>query len=86
VTSIASLSGFLPGGFVAFTNKAAADGVKVFIAHGSKDELVPIESAREAATALREAGADVTYCESDVGHKLSTECFQALGKFYKGFS
>jgi hypothetical protein len=33
---------------------------------------------------LERAGAQVTYCEEDVGHKLSAPCFNALKSFFTG--
>jgi hypothetical protein len=31
---------------------------------------------------LREAGLDVTYCESDVGHKLGADCLRGLKAWF----
>jgi predicted esterase len=55
----------------------------VFVAHGTRDELVPIERGRHTVQTLEQAGAQVTYCEDDVGHKLSAACFRALEAFFK---
>jgi len=42
----------------------------IFIAHGSKDEQTPVETAGRAnATSLKNAGYDVTYIEYDGPHK-----------------
>jgi len=32
---------------------------------------------------LQGAGADITYCEADVGHKLSLDCFRGLDVFFR---
>jgi len=32
---------------------------------------------------LENAGATVTYCEDNVGHKLSIKCFRGLEAFYE---
>ena len=54
----------------------------MFLAHGAFDEIVPVGRAREAVKLLGQAGAQVTYCEDDVGHKLSLSCFQSLQTFF----
>ncbi len=60
-------------------------GKPIFISHGRQDELIPVEQARRAATLLREAGAQVTYCESDAGHKVSKECLKEMEIFLGEF-
>lgn len=84
VRSIAGLSGFLPESADSLIEKHPLQGKKVFIAHGTRDNLVPVEKARLAASDLEWAGAQVTYCEDNVGHKLSLNCFRGLQAFYSG--
>jgi phospholipase/carboxylesterase len=84
VARLAGLAGFLPERFEAGVAGRPLDGLPVFIAHGVKDETVPVERARHAADVLRGAGAAVEYCESDVGHKLGSNCFKALKGFWMG--
>lgn len=83
VTSLASLSGFLPSGASAWLSSGRLHGLPVFITHGSRDERVPVELARSAAGQLEQAAAHITYCEDDVGHKLSAKCFRGLEAFYQ---
>lgn len=83
VDSVAGLSGFLPNGSRALARNKPLTGKSIFIAHGSKDELVPISKARKAVEIIESAGAQVTYCEDDVGHKLSANCFNGLESFFK---
>jgi phospholipase/carboxylesterase len=83
VATIASLSGFLPDGATAWLGNHRIKGLPVFIAHGTEDELVPIERARSCVNLLQQAGAQVTYCEDNVGHKLSANCFRGLEAFYQ---
>ncbi len=80
--SLAGLSGFLPDGASTWMQENRLHGLPVFIAHGIQDERVPVERARAAVAYLEQAGADVTYCEDDVGHKLSARCFHGLEAFY----
>ena len=53
-------------------------GLFLFWGHGSKDEWIPIEQARSDAILLRDFGADIRFCETNVGHKLSMECIDGL--------
>ncbi len=87
VTSLAALAGFMPEGADACLKGEPhlLQGKPIFVAHGTKDEMVPIERAREAVALLEQAGAQVAYCESAVGHKLSAECFGGLGEFLGRF-
>jgi phospholipase/carboxylesterase len=56
-------------------------GKPFFVAHGTQDDKVPIELARRSIDLLEQAGATVTYCEGDVGHKVSAPCLRALRSF-----
>lgn len=82
IASLAGLSGFLPDGSSAWLSPGRLIGLPVFLAHGTLDERVPVARARNAAAQLEQAGAQVTYCEDDVGHKLSAKCFHGLEAFY----
>ena len=82
VDAIAGLSGFLPEGINSYIDSKPLSGKEIFITHGTRDNLVPVTRARQAAELLETAGANVTYCEDDVGHKLSASCFRGLEKFY----
>ena len=79
--SLAMLSGFMPEDIQEVVKTRPLSGMPAFLAHGSRDERVPVEKARQAVSNLEEAGADVVYCEDDVGHKLSVSCFSSLERF-----
>jgi len=84
IRAVAGLAGFLPDGVVSFLgSQKPLTGKKVFITHGAQDEIVPVVQARRAAEILQQAGADVSYCEDDVGHKLSADCFNALAAYWR---
>jgi phospholipase/carboxylesterase len=83
IASLVGLSGFLPEGASAHLMNGRLSGLPVFIAHGTQDDRVPIDRARLSVSLLHSAGADVTYCEDDVGHKLSAKCFRGLEAFYQ---
>jgi predicted esterase len=71
--AIVSLAGFLPKGKL-----DRLQDLPIFWGHGSQDEMIPIENARLDVEKLLRIGADVHYCEADVGHKLGAECARGL--------
>jgi phospholipase/carboxylesterase len=82
IDKLAGLSGFLPEGLASEIEAEPLQGRKVFVAHGQKDEMVPISRARYVVQGMKDAGADVLYCEEDVGHKLSSGCFRGLEEYF----
>jgi phospholipase/carboxylesterase len=77
----AVLSGFLPAGADQFLQKNPLAGREILIAHGRLDDVVPVDLARKTFQTLDIAGAEVDYCEEEVGHKLSKNCFDRLKQF-----
>ena len=82
IHSAAGLSGFLPEGSEVLADFHPLSGKRVFLAHGTLDKQVPIALGRRAVEILELAGASVTYCEDEVGHKLSASCFRGLEAFF----
>jgi len=82
VRSLAGLAGFLPEGCEALARNLPLKGKSVYVAHGKVDKQVPVEKGQEGVRILQEAGGEVSYCESEVGHKLSARCFKGLRKFF----
>jgi len=82
IRKAAILAGFVPGGLEELVSQRPLDGKPFFVAHGTKDETVPIERARASIEILERAGAQVTYCEDNVGHKVSANCLRALKDFF----
>jgi phospholipase/carboxylesterase len=72
------LAGFVPSGLDAQIERRVLAGKHIFVAHGTQDEMVPIDRARASMDLLERAGASITYCEDEVGHKLSAGCLRAL--------
>ena len=83
VSRLAALAGFLPEGSEEALGRGAAADLPVYIAHGAKDDTVPIARAQQARDALTAGGANVAYCESDTGHKLGANCFAELAAFFQ---
>ena len=80
---MAVLAGFAPDGAEQVLVPGQLAGKTIFVAHGTKDEMVPIEQARRTIQLLELAGAQVRYCESEIGHKLSAECLKELERYLK---
>jgi phospholipase/carboxylesterase len=83
VRKTAILAGFVPAGLEELVKQRPLAGKPFFVAHGTKDEMVRIDRARESITLLEQAGAQVTYCEDNVGHKVSANCLHALKRFFQ---
>jgi phospholipase/carboxylesterase len=81
VRKVGMLAGFAPEGLEDLVSQRPLEGKSFFVAHGTKDETVPVERARASMKILEQAGAQVTYCEDEVGHKVSVACLRALKKF-----
>lgn len=79
----AVLSGFMPDGADDLIDRRVLDGKQFFVAHGEQDELVPFERCQRSIELLEQAGAQVTFCDADVGHKLSVDCLRGLETFFR---
>jgi predicted esterase len=73
----------MPGGTDDLLTRRVLVEKPFFVAHGTKDELIPLERAVQAVEQLNAAGAQVTFCEAEVGHKLSADCLRGLETFFK---
>jgi phospholipase/carboxylesterase len=82
VHAVAGLAGFIPQGAETYIDSKPLSGKPVFVVHGTKDEVVPVSFARKSVSLLKKAGAQVSYCEAEVGHKLSSRCFSGLETFF----
>jgi phospholipase/carboxylesterase len=77
------LAGFMPSGMEEIVAQKPLAGKPIFVTHGTQDNLVPIDRARASMSLLEQAGAQITYCESDVGHRVSADCLRALEAFFR---
>ncbi|HUV26567.1 MAG TPA: dienelactone hydrolase family protein [Anaerolineales bacterium] len=84
INQLAGLSGFLPKGLDKEIIGNRLKNKKIFVSHGSADEIVPVDQARIVVRELKSAGSEVIYCEEDVGHKLSAGCFRAMDDYFSG--
>jgi phospholipase/carboxylesterase len=69
----ASLSGFIPETFDLPTRADWLKNFPVFIAHGVRDEIVPLRAAQRTRDIYNQLGAEVTYGEYPIGHKTTTQ-------------
>ena len=83
VIALAALASFLPDGAAVYLQNQPLNGLPIYISHGVTDPLVPVARARQAVQLLDQADAEVNYCESDVGHKLSADCFKGMEVFFR---
>jgi phospholipase/carboxylesterase len=67
---ILAFSGFLPTLGDWQPDLPARQGLRTFIAHGRQDPVIDVGFAREAERRLREGGLNVSYHESDGGHRI----------------
>jgi phospholipase/carboxylesterase len=65
-----TFSGFIPTVSGWEPDLSARAGLPVFIAHGRNDPVMEVEFGRQAQKRLTEAGLEVEYHESDVGHSI----------------
>jgi phospholipase/carboxylesterase len=79
IRRVAALAGFLPAGA---SLEPGLSSQSYFIAHGARDETIPVAMARESVGMLQKAGASVQYCEGPSGHKLSANCYAELRDFF----
>ena len=82
IRKVGILAGFIPDGLEELVTKRPLEGKPFFVAHGTKDETVTLARARASIEILEQAGAQVTYCEDEVGHKVSVNCLRALKDFF----
>jgi phospholipase/carboxylesterase len=75
------LAGFVPAGLEKLILQKPLAGKNIFVAHGTQDQMIPIDRARASMALLEQAGAQITYCEDEVGHKLSVNCLRALENY-----
>lgn len=82
IRKIGILAGFVPSGLDELVLQRPLEGKPFFVTHGTRDQMVPVERARDSVAVLEQAGAKVTYCEDDVAHKVSVNCLRALKEFF----
>jgi phospholipase/carboxylesterase len=85
VQRLVALSGFIPQNAETILSPGRLSEKKIFISHGLQDDLIPVQQARRSLLLLKAAGAEVSYCESDTGHKVSKQCQKEMEMFLEEF-
>ncbi|MEI7847571.1 MAG: hypothetical protein WCK35_17345 [Chloroflexota bacterium] len=75
------LAGFAPLGAEEIAKPDMFSNKTFFVAHGTLDETVPLKMVERTLHLLKNAGAQVIYNESQVGHKLSSEGLKAFEQY-----
>jgi phospholipase/carboxylesterase len=70
VAGVLAFSGFIPTVDGWQAQLAGRESTRVFIAHGRRDPIMEIEFARKARELLEAAGLEVSYHESELGHRV----------------
>jgi phospholipase/carboxylesterase len=86
VERLAGLAGFIPAGGEALVGNSPFAGKYFYVAHGIQVELIPIGRGRETVAMLQKAGAQVTFCEAETGHRVSAGCFSGLEAYWQAGS
>ncbi|MBI5952931.1 MAG: hypothetical protein HY865_14840 [Chloroflexi bacterium] len=81
IRKMAVLAGFVPAGLEEAVHKKPLMGRRVFVAHGTRDQMIPLDRAYASMALLEQAGAQVTYYEEEVGHKLGAAGMRALENY-----
>jgi phospholipase/carboxylesterase len=81
IRRLAMLAGFVPDGVEESLRSQPLKSIPVFVAHGTLDELVGIDHARRSVAILEQSGAQVSFCEAEIAHKVSAGCLRALERF-----
>ena len=78
-TGILAFSGFIPT--VEGWEPQIPRNTAAFIAHGRADQIMEVDFARAARRVLEDAGMEVDYRESDVGHTIDPATIPPAAKW-----
>ncbi|HEX2670941.1 MAG TPA: dienelactone hydrolase family protein [Polyangiaceae bacterium] len=78
---IGALASFSPCGFWLRAQLPKRKSLRVLLAHGSRDDVCPVNESRSLATVLKGAQVPVQYLEFDGGHTVPAEVVRALVAF-----
>jgi len=79
IKRVVALSGYLNENILAsgYENKDFKN-LKMFVSHGTQDQVIPVDWARKAPEELKKLGIAVTYKEYPIGHGVSPQNFYDL--------
>ncbi|HEU0176810.1 MAG TPA: dienelactone hydrolase family protein [Blastocatellia bacterium] len=73
----------LPQALQLVADKDTLSGLPIFVAHGSRDMLIPINQGRDTRAKLSELPVDLTYREYDMGHEISYDSLKDIAEWLK---
>jgi phospholipase/carboxylesterase len=77
--ALAVLSSWLPEELIPeLSMKEAVQSLPTLIQHGSQDQLIELQRARDSVERLRAARVPLTYCEYDMGHEITPRALSEL--------
>ena len=83
-SGVVAMSGrVLPQAIDEITDKDILTGLPIFVAHGSRDMLIPIDLGRAARAKLSELPVELTYREYDMGHEVSYDSLKDIAEWLK---
>lgn len=79
IRRVVALSGYLNEGILASGYETKDfKNLKMFISHGTQDQVIPVDWAKKAPEALKSLGIEVEYKEYPIGHGVSPQNFHDL--------
>lgn len=82
INKVALLSGFLPAQPPNLVPETLLNK-KYYIAHGTEDKLVDFNKSLELKKFLEGYGADINFCQEELGHKIGSKCSRNLRLFFE---
>jgi phospholipase/carboxylesterase len=77
--ALAALSTWLPPGLLdSLPETAAVQRLPIMVQHGSRDELIQVDRARQSVEMLRQWRMPLTYREYDIGHEINARSLMDL--------
>lgn len=79
IKRVVALSGYLNEGILAsgYESKDFSN-LKMYISHGTQDQVIPVDWARKAPETLKNLGIELTFKEYPIGHGVSPQNFHDL--------
>jgi phospholipase/carboxylesterase len=80
--AVVAMSGrLLPATLKQIADKDALIGLPIFVAHGTRDMLIPVQHGRDTQTRLSSFPVDLTYREYEMGHEVSAESISDIARW-----
>src|SRR5215470_16871406 len=79
---VVAMSGRVPSQTLEqIADKDTLIGLPIFVAHGTRDMLIPIGQGRDARAKLSELPVELTYREYDMGHEISYDSLKDVAEW-----